>query len=296
MKSRTPRLICDDHRVRRGEAADADDRLARHAASRSSYIAPGSPPRRSAKSGCRWARSTMLTSHRSGSSASICDDVARLAVGVSAAVADASRRRRSGPRPRIVSPTASLVSSISSRSRRARFSRLPPYSSMRSFLRRCEELLGDRQIVGRVDVDDVESRPSSSAAPRRDAIGESRGCRCLSIARACTGIIVLDRPMRRRDRRTSREHSSPPIAPLCMISIAASAPCACTARPSAPARECRGRPTAALRRNGATSPVGWISHLLGRDHRPAALGLDSAHRRAAPPAWRQPMPVQCGTW
>ncbi len=71
-----------------------------------------------------------LTSHRSGSSASI------------STTSSASSREPGPPSPTKVptpirmataqvSPTASLVSSTSSRRRRARFSRLPPYSSVR---------------------------------------------------------------------------------------------------------------------------------------------------------------------
>jgi hypothetical protein len=40
-----------------------------------------------------------------------------------------------------LSPTASLVSSISSRSNRARFSSAPPYSSLRGLRRRCRNCM-----------------------------------------------------------------------------------------------------------------------------------------------------------
>ena len=84
-------------------------------------------------------------------------------------------------------------------------------------------------------------------------------------------------------------------APWCMISIAASAPCSCTASAisaiAGMSRSSHSRPSW----NGSQSPVGWISvsSVATTAQPPSALIPRS---RASVSGWVQPMPVQCGTW
>ena len=82
-----------------------------------------------------------LTSQRSGSSASI-STTSRpspsLLIPASPRSSSVAKRTAMAQ----VSPTASFASSMISRSSRARFSRLPPYSSRRLLRRRCRKCIG----------------------------------------------------------------------------------------------------------------------------------------------------------
>ena len=80
-----------------------------------------------------------FTSHRSGSSASMPTISFASASSTPPAPSSSSVAKRSATAQ--VSPTASLVSCSTSRSRRTRFSSEPPYSSLRWLRRRCRKCI-----------------------------------------------------------------------------------------------------------------------------------------------------------
>ena len=143
--------------------------------------------------------------------------------------------------------TSSSVSSRISRSSRARFSMLPPYSSVRSLNRRERKCCERRQAVGGVDVDEVVPGPQRALRPRPGASAAGRQCRSCSSAAPAPGrwsapagaqvpSAVGGRRGWRRSSRCERARSRP--------ATHARAP----ARPAARASGCRRRPRAGPRR------------------------------------------------
>ena len=197
-----------------------------------------------------------------------------------------------------VSPTASLASSIISRSSRARFSRLPPYSSVRWLCRRRQEVRRQRHVVAGVDIDDVEAGPRG--VDRRRGLCQRRRSRdvrtCPWPARSGPGRRAAGR--RRGSARSGWPRGSPGSARGSRCAPApppARAPCAWM-RSVSPGQggDVVDRPTARSSRRCVARVVDLA--LLGGHHGPAALGLDLAHRGHRAGRQARPMPLQWGTW
>ena len=177
-----------------------------------------------------------------------------------------------------VSPTASLVSSIISRSSRTRFSRLPPYSSVAPVVARRQELEGQVVVPG-IDIDDVEAGALGPLAPRRAASRGRRGCRpgpCRapwSAGDTWQGCAEGAMPGTRVMRFEACE-------PPCQSSIAGQAAMGVDGL-----RRQRQRCDVVIVPQGQKA-IGRIVRrrmngaVFGADHAPAALGLDAAQRRA----------------
>ena len=144
--------------------------------------APSSPKRAVTES---LAQSLTFTSQRSGNSASI-STISRPSVSLqmpSLPSSSSTANRNATPQ---TSPTASRVSSSSSRVRRTRFSRDPPYSSVRWLYRRLMKCIGNARSCPAYTY--TISNPASRA--RRAALRCQRRTFAMSrrvMALACTG-------------------------------------------------------------------------------------------------------------
>ncbi len=267
------------HAVERGVAPDADHRLGGQALDAANvlflvaFVGEARGPR------IVLPRGQASRPRGPGSSASM-PIMSSTSARLQARARPAARRResapapRSGRRPRPSRPRSPRAAG--GRGSRAQ----PPYSSLRSLVRRDRKCISKLRIVGGVDVDEVE------AGALRAAHGIP-----MPAAQVADVLLVHAPRLHRLVRRRSRPAGAPgpwapractgsgQFMPLYASSIPARLPCACT---DSAIRASAGMSRSSQRRssmNGRHVRARVDVDLLGADHGPAALGLHAAHGR-----------------
>ena len=249
MKSRMPRLDLRHHGVGRGEAADADHRLAGERLDEVDERLLAAFARRSARSAKSLSQALTLTSHRSGSSASMADDLARL--GCAAMPAGPEQLvdgEAHAPRRSVADRLLGVLDHLAQQPHAV-------FQAAAIFVAALvvAALAGNAWAAidhGRHRHRRCRSRRACGAQRRRrDASGGSRGCRALSMARACDRVVVAaigwcDGADAATSRRVEVRRGRAVVRTArCRPARHARAP----RRSSAPAPGCRGRPTGAPR-------------------------------------------------
>ena len=190
------------------------------------------------------------------------------------------------------SETAARTASSTSRPKRVRFSRLPPYSSVRVLM------AGSKNCSIRCPPNEVTSHPSQPQRSRRAAASAKR-CTIAGISDASSGTGTSRwTPSGRSDGARSGMPVSVdvPRRPMCVICDMHSAPWPWT--PSASARSCRlvalvPQRDRAVRRRGRRVDRGRAErHDQRARHRPPCGRGSPPRADRSAPSW--PHPVACG--